>query len=157
MLKVLINLNHGDFRTHDLRLFRWRRRWPLGTPGPRWTTFIVLAHITSNYRFHSTDTEKCFSKVFLRSGSVARWSICIPRIPIWIYFGMENVDGIFYVNLVYLMFIGYILCPLVYFTLCHLVYFMSIWYFLHNVIWYILCPFGIFCGEFVDFSRFGML
>jgi hypothetical protein len=36
-------------------------------------------------------------------------------------------------------------------------YFTAIWYTYFTAIWYILMPFGMFCGNLVYFSRFGML
>jgi hypothetical protein len=75
---------------------------------------------------------KTFATLQLASNhsSVARWHILKPKILVWVNLGMScNGDvGIFYSQFVFFA-----------------------------AKWYILWPFGIFCGNMVYFSRFGML
>jgi hypothetical protein len=80
---------------------------------------------------------------------VARYQICITKIPTLVYFCNENV-GICYGNLVYFMVIWYILCSFGIFY-GHLVYFMVIWYILWSFGIHILWTFGMRIGDMVYF------
>jgi hypothetical protein len=77
------------------------------------------------------------------SNSVARWCICIPKIPIWIYlWGLCLVHGgLFYGHLEYFVGMINILLQLGIFCV-NLVCFVSIWYICFVAIWYIFIRFG---------------
>jgi hypothetical protein len=91
-------------------------------------TLDILCAAKTNAKWVHSIATPCRKMVFGLGFRVARWLICIPKIPVLVY--------IFWKMLVYFMALWIFSGHLEYFT----------------AIWYVLWPFGIFYGHFWSFG-----